>query len=107
MARYALHDLKLDVDGPGPETGAELDRVLQDLSWDRTEASPEEADFSLSVLLGEQASPFPAEAREVLRAGGFQGFECDDEFYLTDGATQLRLELRTSARRSAARAVIR
>ncbi len=39
-------------------------------------------------------SHLPSTAREVLRGDGFRGLQDGDEFYLTDGASVLRLEPR-------------
>lgn len=94
MARYAFHDLNLQVTGGELEAGFDLDRILDELSWDRTEASSGRPDLSLSVLLDEKGIRIPGESREVFRADGFRGLECGDEFHLTDGATHLRLEPR-------------
>ncbi len=93
MTRYAFHDLTLEVEGSEAEGGVELDRILGELSWDRTEGSCGAVHLSLSVRPGEDLAP-PPTAREVLRKDGFRGLEGAENFYLTDGASSFCLDLR-------------
>jgi hypothetical protein len=95
MTRYAFHDLTLDVEGAEAEKGVELHRILDELSWERTDGSPARPTLSLSVRLDADSLPLPSTAREVLGGDGLRGLESGDEFYLTDGASLLRLESRT------------
>jgi hypothetical protein len=93
MARYAFHDLTLEVEGvEDAPSHVELDRILGELSWERTEPASGPSTFSLTLRLGEDEFEQTPNAREVLRGDGFRGFESDDGFYLTDGASSLRLD---------------
>lgn len=93
MARYAFHDLTLEVEGvEEPPSLVDLDRILGELSWERTEPASGPSSLSLSIRLGENESDPPPNGREVLRGDGFRGFESDGGFSLTDAASSLRLD---------------
>lgn len=92
MPLFAFHDLALEVRHEGREVGEGLARILHDLSWVETPAVAGKPALGLSVRSnGDGLSPPPA-ANEVLRAEGFRGLEAGDDFYLTDGASLLRLQ---------------
>jgi hypothetical protein len=92
MARYAFHDLTLEVESVGDgRPAADFDRILDELSWEKSEDSTETPALSLSVRLGRATFEVAPTAREVLRGDGFRGLENGDEFCLTDGASVLRL----------------
>jgi hypothetical protein len=93
MARYAFHDLTLEVEGVEEALcQVDLDRILGELSWERREPSSGTPNLSLSVLVGEDGWDPPPNGREVLRGDGFRGYESENGFYLTDGASSLRLD---------------
>jgi HPr Serine kinase C-terminal domain len=95
MTRYAFHDLTLEVENVGdPQFGLELDRILDELSFERAKDSGGPPHLSLSIRPGENDLVPPPAARDVLRKDGFRGLESGDDFYLTDGASLLRLEPR-------------
>jgi hypothetical protein len=92
MALYAFHDLTLEVEQDGPNTGEGLAQLLEELSWVKTSTSARRPSLRLAVSLHDYALRVPAMAREVFRADGFRGLERRDDFYLTDGASLLRLQ---------------
>jgi hypothetical protein len=94
VIRYALHDLTLGVEHVESCAEEELDRVLHGLSWRRAGESETPPALTLSIRANGAGHSIPASAREVLRAGDYLGFEDDDDFYLTDGATLLRVRSR-------------
>jgi hypothetical protein len=95
MARYAFHDLTLEVAAVADDAAADLDRILKELFWEAVDESSTPSDVSLSVLGDEQELAIPREARETFRADDFRGLEHRGEFFLTDGETQFRLEPRS------------
>jgi hypothetical protein len=100
MARYAFHDLTLDARPIAGPLRKDLDRLLNELSWERVRRSPAPPSLRLSVRL-DRSRPVPTGGREVLRADGFRGLEHDKAYCLTDGASLLRIvprEGRASAR---------
>jgi hypothetical protein len=90
---YTWHDLTLAVQHDEPQTTAELEPLLHDLSWVRTEVGGHSPALCLTVHLDDHRRRIPPAAREVFRAEGFSGFECCDDFYLTDGASLLHLQV--------------
>jgi hypothetical protein len=90
---YAWQDLTLAVQHEWPQTGAELGPLLHDLSWVRTEVGGRRPSLSLTVHRDDHRLRVPPTAREVFQAEGFRGLACDDEFYLTDGASLLYLQV--------------
>ena len=92
MILYTFHDLMLAVERDGPELGEHLDQLLQDLSWMHTPARRTTPSLRLSVRLQPGRPHIPHAATEVFWADGFSGLECDNDFYLTDGASLLHLQ---------------
>jgi hypothetical protein len=93
VARYAFHDLTLEVEPGEKDTGKDLDQLLHELSWVKTQTSAGVPSLSVFVRLNDHDGlNFPLSAREVLRADGFRGLEDGSDFYLTDGASLLYLQ---------------
>jgi hypothetical protein len=92
MVWYALHDLTLEVQTQGQGLEADLAQLLQDLSWVRMPATVGQPSLRLCVHWRSQRCSVPPMAREVLRADGFCGLECGDDFYVTDGSSLLHLQ---------------
>jgi hypothetical protein len=89
---YALSDLVLEVHSE--ESGrADLDHVLQELSWVRARGSVNKPNLYLSVSSNNPEFKIPQNCREILRADGFLGLELGDDFYLTDGSSLFHLRL--------------
>lgn len=93
IALYTWHELILAVQHDRPQMTVELAQLLHDLSWVRTEAAGCHPALRLTVHLDDHRRQVPPTAREVFRAEGFWGLECGDEFYLTDGASLLYLQV--------------
>ena len=91
MAGYLLHDLTLEVESDDEGAGRELERVLDSLSWRRTEVPAAPASLSFSIRRDGGEHEVPASARPVLHAEDYRGFEADEDYYLTDGATLLHI----------------
>jgi hypothetical protein len=90
---YRFHELTLAVHQDWPETGARLGPVLQDLSWVRTRAQVHAPSLGLRLHRCDEGLYVPPMGREVFHAEGFSGLECGDDFYLTDGASCLHLQM--------------
>jgi len=90
---YTWQALTLAVQYDQPHTAAELGPLLHDLSWVRTEAGGHPPELCLTVRLDDHRRRVPPTARQVFQAEGYQGLECGDEFYLTDGASLLHLQV--------------
>jgi hypothetical protein len=93
IAFYTWHELTLAVQHEGPQTAAELGPLLHDLSWVCTEAGGRHPALCLTVRVDDHRRRVPATAREVFRAEEFWGLECRNDFYLTDGASLLHLQV--------------
>jgi hypothetical protein len=91
MAWYMLHDLTLEVQPDGLETGAELAGLLRDLSFVRTPGLDRRPSLSLTMHLYAQALRLPGKARQVFQAEGLCGLEDGEDFYLTEGTSHLHL----------------
>jgi hypothetical protein len=87
---YALVDLVLELQSEEPRR-EDLDCLLQELSWVRTQASTCKPALYLSVSRRKGGFRIPQDTREVLRADGFSGLEVGDDFYLTDGSSLFHL----------------
>jgi HPr serine kinase-like protein len=94
VIRYALHDLTVEVESEEESAGRELDRVLDSLFWQRTQAPAAPSSLSLSIRRNGAGHEVPASARSVLRTEDYRGFEEGEDYYLTDGATLLRVRSR-------------
>jgi hypothetical protein len=92
MPLYAFHDLILEVQHAGQETGLQVAQLLQELSLVRLSALSARPCLCLSVRMNDGGSRPPPLAREVFRANGIQGLEVDNDFYLTDGSSLLHLQ---------------
>src|SRR5688572_26378961 len=91
MTWYTYHDLTLEVHADGHAPAGELAPLLHALSFVCTQARVRSPTFSLAVRLHQGQSDVPASARQTWRANGVCGFEQEDHFYLTDGASLLHL----------------
>jgi len=92
MALYVFHDLTLEVQQDRPDDGAELARLLQNLSFVPTPAGAKPPCLRLTVHWQTHPQGLPAPAREVFRAEGLCGLACGDDFYLTEGTSLLHLQ---------------
>jgi len=92
MTLYSFHDLTLEVQQEGQETGADLDNVIQNLSWVRADTPVRQPSLRLSVRLNDHGVKIPRMSREVFRADGFCGLEKGDDFYLSDGSSLFHLQ---------------
>jgi hypothetical protein len=91
MVWYTFQELTLELTPAGQRCGADVARLLQELSWVRT-APMGQPTLRLSMAQHTGALCVPAMARLVFRAEGFCGVEQGDDFYLTDGASLLHLQ---------------
>jgi hypothetical protein len=93
MAWYTLHDLTLEVQQDGREPGAELARLLRDLSCVRTPGLDRRPSLRLAGHRCARALRIPGTARPVFQAEGLWGFEDGADFYLTEGTSCLHLHV--------------
>ena len=92
MAQHIFHDLTLEVQQDRPDAGAELARLLQNLSFVPTPACARQPCLRLIVHWQTHPQRLPVHAREVFQAEGLRGFEHGDDFYLTEGTSLLHLQ---------------
>jgi hypothetical protein len=90
---YAWQELTLAVQHDRPQPAAELGALLHDLSWVRTSGGTHAPALCLTVHLDASGPNVPPTAQKVFHAEGFQGLACDDEFYLTDGASLFLMQV--------------
>jgi hypothetical protein len=90
VARYAFHDLTLEVESE-KAIGEDLYRLLDDISWEKTRASGSPPSLRFSIVRHTGGFDPRVAFREVLRTEEFRGFQSGDEFYLTDGDSLMRL----------------
>ena len=111
MARYAFHDLTLEVEGRGAR-GRRRSRSdpRRALVGENEASRPEDPRFLSRFVSGKGRIRLPSTAREVLGATAFAAWRTKDEFYLTDGAPSFvsspgRAEARPGSRRRSFEAV--
>jgi hypothetical protein len=92
MALHVFHDLTLEVQQDQPDAGAELERLLQNLSFVPSPALAKQPCLRLTVHWQVRPLDLPAPAREVFRAEGLCGLAYGDDFYLTEGTSLLHLQ---------------
>ena len=90
MGLFLSHGLTLDVSPLGCKAGACVDKLLQDLSWVRSDEDVSEPALTLRLSHKNSGVEIPATARELFRADGFCGMEAGADFYLTDGSCSFR-----------------
>ena len=73
MALHMFHDLTLEVQHDGPDAGAELERLLQNLSFVPTPAGARPPYLRLTVHWQACPQSLPVHAREIFRAEGLCG----------------------------------
>jgi hypothetical protein len=88
---YALGDLVLELQAEEPRR-EELDSLLQELSWVRSDGSVCNRTLHLSVSCRNGGLSIPQNVRQVFQADGFFGLEAADDFYLTDGSSLFYLQ---------------
>ena len=93
IAFYTWQALTLAVQHDRPQTAAELEPLLHDLSWVRTEAGAHAPTLCLTVRQDDHRCRVPPTAWEVFRAEGVRGLACGDDYYLTIEASLLRLKM--------------
>jgi hypothetical protein len=93
IAFYTWQALTLAVQHDRPQMAAELEPLLYDLSWVRTEAGAHAPTLCLTVRQDDHRCRLPPTAREVFRAEGVRGLACGDDDYLTIEASLLRLKM--------------
>lgn len=89
-ALYALDHLVLELHSGEPRQ-EDLDQLLQELSWVRTQSSVCKPTLHLSVRPNNRGFRIPRTCREVLRTDNFLGLEGGNDFYLTDGSSLFHL----------------
>ncbi len=94
VTSYRWHDLSLAVHADEPGAARELAQTLGELSWVRDDTPMLMPMLSLSVHWPSSTCHPPETACPMFQAEGFQGFECGDDCYLTDGTSQWHLRLR-------------
>jgi hypothetical protein len=92
MALHVFHDLSLEVQQDPPDAGAELEWLLQNLSFVPMPACAKQPCLRLTVHWQGHPQGLPVQAREVFRAEGLCGLQHGDDFYLTEGTSLLHLQ---------------
>lgn len=94
MALYAFHDLTLEVNQEGENTGKGLAQLLNELSWVRKNALPGKPSLRLFVDDNGNGLKSSLRGHEVFRLDGYSAVEYGENFYLTDGSSLLHLQPR-------------
>jgi hypothetical protein len=92
MVLHIFHELTLEVQQDRTDAGAELERILQNLSFDPAPAGARWPCLRLAVHWQARPQDLPVQAREVFRAEGLCGLQHGDDFYLTEGTSLLHLQ---------------
>jgi hypothetical protein len=89
---FTLHDLSLTVEHDAAALPGSLENLFAGLSFTRTDSLEGQPPFRLSVRRAPTVLKLPSSGREVFQAGDLRGLETKDAFYVTDGASSLRLQ---------------